>query len=55
VPKTSSEATAPATDEVPADPTKGARGEGADAPQKSFYDSLEQEMAGLLNRPPPKP
>jgi len=55
VPKTPSEATAPATDEVPADPTKGARGEGADAPQKSFYDSLEQEMASLLNRPPPKP
>jgi hypothetical protein len=25
------------------------------APQKSLYDSLEQEMASLLNRPPAKP
>jgi hypothetical protein len=43
---------------MPADPAKGARGKGADAkpaPQKSFYDSLEQEMASLLNRPPSKP
>jgi flagellar protein FliO/FliZ len=40
----------PATDEA-------ARARNADAksaPQKSFYDSLEQEMASLLNRPPPK-
>jgi flagellar protein FliO/FliZ len=43
---------------TPADPAKGARGKGPDAkpaPQKSFYDSLEQEMASLLNRPPSKP
>ena len=54
-PKTPSE---PANDETPADPAKGARGKSADAkpaPQKSFYDSLEQEMASLLNRPPSKP
>src|SRR5262249_9032774 len=43
---------------TPVDPAKGARGKGPDAkpaPQKSFYDSLEQEMASLLNRPPSKP
>jgi len=43
---------------TPADAAKGARGKGPDAkpaPQKSFYDSLEQEMASLLNRPPSKP
>src|SRR5438132_7991559 len=54
-PKTSGE---PASDETPADPARGARGKSADAkpaPQKSFYDSLEQEMASLLNRPPSKP
>jgi hypothetical protein len=54
-PKTPSE---PASDETPADPARGARGKSADAkpaPQKSFYDSLEQEMASLLNRPPSKP
>ena len=54
-PKTPGE---PASDEPPADPAKGARGKSADAkpaPQKSFYDSLEQEMASLLNRPPSKP
>jgi hypothetical protein len=48
----------PASDETPADPARGARGKSADAkpaPQKSFYDSLEQEMASLLNRPPSKP
>ena len=39
-PETPSELVAPATDAKP-------------APQKSFYDSLEQEMASLL--PPPKP
>jgi flagellar protein FliO/FliZ len=58
VPKAPSDAAVPATDEGPADPTKGARARGTDAkpaPQKSFYDSLEQEMASLLNRPPPKP
>ena len=54
-PKTPGE---PASDETPADPARGARGKSADAkpaPQKSFYDSLEQEMASLLNRPPSKP
>jgi hypothetical protein len=29
--------------------------DGKPAPQKSLYDSLEQEMASLLNRPPSKP
>jgi hypothetical protein len=29
--------------------------DGKPAPQKSMYDSLEQEMASLLNRPPSKP
>ena len=54
-PKTSGE---PTSDETPADPARGVRGRSADAkpgPQKSFYDSLEQEMASLLNRPPSKP
>ena len=54
-PKTPGE---PASEETPADPARGARGKSADAkpaPQKSFYDSLEQEMASLLNRPPSKP
>src|SRR5258708_3840602 len=54
-PKTPGE---PASDETAADPARGARGKSADAkpaPQKSFYDSLEQEMASLLNRPPSKP
>jgi flagellar protein FliO/FliZ len=53
-----SEPAAPGTDDSAADPAKAARGRSADAkpaPQKSFYDSLEQEMASLLNRPPPKP
>jgi hypothetical protein len=61
-PKTPAEPTAAPSDEAPAatpaDPAKGARGKGPDtkpAPQKSFYDSLEQEMASLLNRPPSKP
>lgn len=43
---------------VSADPAKGAHGprdEVKPAPQRSFYDSLEEEMASLLNRPPPKP
>jgi len=53
-----SEPAPPGTDDSAADPAKAARARGADtkpAPQKSFYDSLEQEMASLLNRPPPKP
>jgi flagellar protein FliO/FliZ len=61
-PKPPSEPAAAATDDAraatPADPARPARGVRADAkpaPQKSFYDSLEQEMASLLNRPPPKP
>ena len=29
--------------------------DGKPAPPKSLYDSLEQEMASLLNRPPSKP
>jgi len=58
--KPSSEPAAPVTDEggAPAESTQGARGPSNDAKpaqQKSFYDSLEQEMASLLNRPPPKP
>jgi hypothetical protein len=32
-----------------------AKSDGKPAPQKSMYDSLEQEMASLLNRPPSKP
>ena len=56
-PKTPSEPAAPATDEAraatPADPSRpAARTDAKPAPQKSFYESLEQEMAGLLNRPP---
>ena len=59
-PKPSSEPATPGTDEgtAPAESTQGARAPRDDAkaaPQKSFYDSLEQEMASLLNRPPPKP
>jgi flagellar protein FliO/FliZ len=53
-----SEPAAPGTDDAAADPAKAAPARSADAkpaPQKSFYDSLEQEMASLLNRPPPKP
>ena len=53
-----SEPAAPATDEAAAEPAKAAHARSADAKpgqQKSFYDSLEQEMASLLNRPPPKP
>jgi flagellar protein FliO/FliZ len=57
-PKPVNEPTAPAADEAPADAATGARGRGGDAKgagQKSFYDSLEEEMASLLNRPPSKP
>jgi len=61
-PKTPGEPAVAPSDEAqaatPADAPKGARGKGPDtkaAPQKSFYDSLEQEMASLLNRPPSKP
>src|SRR5262249_44389561 len=53
-----SEPAAPGTADSAADAAKAGRERGADAkpaPQKSFYDSLEQEMASLLNRPPPKP
>ena len=57
-PETPSELVAPATEAhaaTPADPSRPARAARTDAkpaPQKSFYDSLEQEMASLLNRPP---
>ena len=57
-PKPVNEPTVPAADEASADPATGARGRGGDAKgagQKSFYDNLEEEMASLLNRPPPKP
>ena len=57
-PKPANEPSAPAADEASADSTPGARGRGGDpkgAGGKSFYDSLEQEMASLLNRPPSKP
>jgi hypothetical protein len=36
-------------------PDTTASSDGKPAPQKSMYDSLEQEMASLLNRPPSKP
>ena len=36
-------------------PDTTASPDGKPAPQKSMYDSLEQEMASLLNRPPSKP
>jgi flagellar protein FliO/FliZ len=56
-PKPANEPTAPAADEASADPATDARERGGDkgAGGKSFYDSLEQEMASLLNRPPSKP
>ena len=56
-PKPANEPTAPAADEASADPATDTRERGGDksAGGKSFYDSLEQEMASLLNRPPSKP
>jgi len=56
-PKPANEPTAPAADEASAEPATDARERGGDksAGGKSFYDSLEQEMASLLNRPPSKP
>src|SRR5262249_6631095 len=57
-PKPANEPTAPTADEASADPATGARGRGGDAKGaggKSFYDSLEDEMASLVNRPPAKP
>jgi hypothetical protein len=57
-PKPPTEPTTPPADEASADPAADARGRGGDAKAgggKSFYDSLEQEMASLLNRPPSKP
>ncbi|HET7020991.1 MAG TPA: flagellar biosynthetic protein FliO [Xanthobacteraceae bacterium] len=57
-PKPANEPTAPAADEASADPAPDARERGGDAKSaggKSFYDSLEQEMASLLNRPSSKP
>jgi flagellar biogenesis protein FliO len=48
-PKVPSEPAAPASDDGSRD------AEGKPGQQKSFYDSLEQEMASLLNRPPQKP
>ncbi len=44
------EAAPPAHTQESADVT-----DGKPAPPKSLYDSLEQEMASLLNRPPSKP
>jgi len=46
---------APEGAEVPDAPDTTASPDGKPAPQKSLYDSLEQEMASLLNRPPAKP
>jgi hypothetical protein len=46
---------APESTDVPDAPDTTASPEGKPAPQKSMYDSLEQEMASLLNRPPSKP
>jgi hypothetical protein len=55
-PKPANEPTAPATDEGSTESTARPRGDDAKgAGGKSFYDSLEQEMASLLNRPPSKP
>ena len=55
-PKPVAEPTTPAADEASADSATGARGGDAKgAGGKSFYDSLEQEMASLLNRPSSKP
>jgi hypothetical protein len=54
-------AAAPKPADKPADePSTGEAAEGASPPDagakpKSLYDSLEQEMASLLNRPTPKP
>jgi hypothetical protein len=48
-PKVPSEPAAPASDDA------SRNAEGKPGQQKSFYDSLEQEMASLLNRPPQKP
>jgi hypothetical protein len=56
--KPTSEPGTPVTDEgaVPAESTPGSsRNDAKPAQQKSFYDSLEQEMQSLLNRQPPKP
>ena len=46
---------APESTDVPDGPDTAASPDGKPAPQKSMYDSLEQEMASLLNRPPSKP
>jgi flagellar protein FliO/FliZ len=57
-PKPVTEPTTPAADEASADSATGGRGRGSDAKGaggKSFYDSLEEEMASLLNRPSSKP
>ena len=55
--ETSSTAT-PVSRVLPADPVppteqeeRPVRSDGKPAPQKSLYDSLEQEMASLLGRP----
>jgi hypothetical protein len=48
-------APAEAAPQEPARPAPRGGPEGTDAkpaPQRSLYDSLEQEMASLLNRPP---
>jgi hypothetical protein len=49
-PAANEEAAPPAHTQESADVT-----DGKPAPPKSLYDSLEQEMASLLNRPPSKP
>jgi len=46
---------APEATDAPDAPDTTASSDGKPAPQKSMYDSLEQEMASLLNRPPSKP
>ena len=52
---------APATNEIPEaappehTPESTDVADGKPTPPKSLYDSLEQEMASLLNRPPSKP
>jgi hypothetical protein len=45
----------PADEPGTSEAAEGASPADADAKPKSLYDSLEQEMASLLNRPTPKP
>jgi hypothetical protein len=53
--KSPSEPSTPAPDQAPAEKDARARGADTKPAKSSFYDSLEEEMASLLNRPPSKP